>query len=349
MSLISELPSPAVVTKKMFGDEPAWILEQSGVGSILVAERGATLLRWWRPGSEDSLVDGYSDEEEFHSNNGYRNAILAPWSNRIRNGKYKFSQVSYDLGIDRDGNPEALHGIAVDQIFERDAEISDVLSFTTIIEPTKGYPFKVALRVTFSLVKGAENDIRLSLEVAATNLSQDTAPIGLGWHPYLKLPESNNIDGWVLRLPARSHVLVDEKIIPLPGDAAWAGDVAPVTFDTLEGKVLDRAYTDLIPGDDGVTRSFLMDPRTGHSIAIVQAPMEVSVVHVFTGDTLNRDPRKSVAVEPCTHITDAFNRPELANSIGVKPGQTRQFTCDLVYKHLFVDEQYWIRANNKNN
>lgn len=51
------------------------------------------------------------------------------------------------------------------------------------------------------------------------------------------------------------------------------------------------------------------------------------VMRVFTGDTLPRDQRTSVAIEPVEAMTNAFNRPEFASAIEITPGETRRFRC----------------------
>jgi hypothetical protein len=54
---------------------------------------------------------------------------------------------------------------------------------------------------------------------------------------------------------------------------------------------------------------------------------ETGFMHVFTGDTLPRDQRASIAIEPVEVMTNAFNRAEFAAAIPLPPGQTRRFRC----------------------
>jgi aldose 1-epimerase len=49
-------------------------------------------------------------------------------------------------------------------------------------------------------------------------------------------------------------------------------------------------------------------------------------VHVFTGDTLARDRRRSVAIEPVEVPTNAFNDPSQADAIRLEPGRSRTFS-----------------------
>jgi aldose 1-epimerase len=51
------------------------------------------------------------------------------------------------------------------------------------------------------------------------------------------------------------------------------------------------------------------------------------VMLAFTADTVTRDIRRSVALEPMESWSDAFNRPDCADAIRLEPGAERRFTC----------------------
>ncbi|MET0567156.1 MAG: hypothetical protein ABW021_11995, partial [Acidimicrobiia bacterium] len=59
--------------------------------------------------------------------------------------------------------------------------------------------------------------------------------VSFGWHPYLRLAESSRSD-WLLRLPARDHIALDQFGIPT-GDVTYEkaenSSVANRTFDDL--------------------------------------------------------------------------------------------------------------------
>lgn len=330
--MFPNLPALVRISEEKLGQHTIWRMTQNEVGELVVAARGATVLSWRVPGVVTSLLDGYETLAEFEEIEGYRNAVLAPWSNRIRNSQYKFAGKEYDFGPDKDGKREAIHGLICKLNFVRDTSIADELVLRATLLPSEAYPYKLDICVTYMIAKGANQDMQLTMSVEAVNVGEQTAPIALGWHPYVRLPHVTEIDKIQLLVPARSHVLVDKALIPLPGDAAWAGDNCPVVFETLKGKQLDRAYTDLVPDEDGVSRTVLRDPDNGQAMILVQSPLDAAVVHIYTADGLARNNRAVVALEPCTHMTDAFNRPEIANTIGVKPGEKRSLMCDLIYR-----------------
>ena len=96
-------------------------------------------------------------------------------------------------------------------------------------------------------------------------------------------------------------------------DAAAVGDA-----------VLDVAFAHLDRRPDGIIRTRLRDPRTGRTLTVSQ---HGGLMHVFTGDTLDREPRTSVALEPVELMTDAFNRPDCRQAITLEPGARRDFRC----------------------
>jgi aldose 1-epimerase len=298
----------------------------------LVARRGATLIDWRVAdrGGWIQLTDGYTNPAELAGQNGVRNGVMTPFTNRVADGRYAFA------GGDHDLLPQALAGqrliyhgflrkMDMDVAELRGGEAEAAAVFAARIRPDDfpGYPYALDLRVEFSL------DARgIALTLTATNRGSEPAPYAAGWHPYFRLGDAPlaNLD---LTIPASQAIVTDDALIPLPGEAAYAPLLSQPTFDfrqprPLGNQVLDLCYTDLQPSPDGLIRSRLRDPATGHCLTIWQRG---GLTHVFTGDGLARDPRRAVAIEPVEAMTNAFNRPELAEAIRLAPGASRSFTC----------------------
>ncbi|GAA4432549.1 aldose 1-epimerase [Georgenia halophila] len=306
----------------------------------MVARTGATILSWQVPGEDGELVDlsdGYRSGQELNARDGFRNAVLAPWSNRIRDGRYTWRGTEYDVQPGETGVRDGLHGLVSQADFELrgDAGAAEPrLTLVTSIAPDEhaGYPFSVDVTVTYGLETGADGQPTLTVELTATNTGDEDAPAGLGWHPYFRLPGHETIDDLELSVPARTRVIIDEGLIPLPGDAAFetvepAGDIG---LGPVGDAVVDQAFTDLIPGSDGSVTSVIRSPRTGDSLTLRQDPDESRIVHVFTGDILARDRRASMAVEPCSFGADTLNRDPEAMTLA--PGSTRRLRAEVVYR-----------------
>src|SRR5439155_1674760 len=78
--------------------ETVEVLHDKGA-RLSVALRGATLLAWQIPCAAGlfDVVDGYATPDELASQDGVRNGILAPFPNRVRDGRYTFRGNVYDL------------------------------------------------------------------------------------------------------------------------------------------------------------------------------------------------------------------------------------------------------------
>lgn len=325
------------------GSEPVVTASSpDGATRVTVALRGATLLRWQvdRLGRPFDLTDGYRDEAELLAQDGVRNGVLAPFPNRVADARYTFAQDAftdheYDLLPGRTAPRLIYHGFARELPFDlAEAVVSGSaarLTFTAPIRPDRhpGYPFALEFTVSYLITAN-----ELSISTRVTNTGASPAPYAAGWHPYFRLP--GTVDGWTLEVPARTLVRTDDALIPLAGAAAYQPLDAVPAMDfrrprELRGLVIDACFTDLAFADLAATdnhrsdhgaETVLRNPQTGDELRVWQL---AGSMHVFTGDTLARDRRSSIALEPVEVVTDAFNRAECAATLRLGPGETRDF------------------------
>jgi aldose 1-epimerase len=308
---------------KFGGLETLRVSDADTGSTAVIARRGATLLSWL-PGGFPDVIDGYRDEEEFRTQDGVRCGLMAPFSNRIRGARYTFDGQQHDL---MPGVPESerlvYHGFL--RLLDCDVVSVDagdraatVRLATTAIRPGAfpGYPFAVDLEIEYTLTARG-----LTVGLTGQNVGERPAPYGSGWHPYFRLG-AGPVDRLELHVPARATIRADDALIPLDGDRAVADEVPFRTPRLLGDAVLDVAYTDLARDADGVARTVLRDPATGDALTVRQSD---GLMHVFTGDTLARDRRTSIALEPVELMTDAFNRPDCADAVVLAPGAQREF------------------------
>ena len=329
------------VTQGGFGHEPVSIIE--GDGSVVtIAHRGATLLRWLHSTGtvETDLTDGYATADELIEQNGVRNGILAPFPNRIALGRYDFAGSSYDLLPGQSGNDRLIyHGflreLPSNLTYVRTGQDSAELTFTCdSIRPGafEGYPFALDIRVVYEITASS-----IQTTVHVHNVGERAAPYAAGWHPYFRLG-TESIDELELTIPAQSVIRTTADLIPLPGADAH-GLPAIDASDFREARpigeaVLDTCYSDLVADEDGMSRTLLSNPRTGQSLEILQ---EYGHMHVFTGDTLGRDQRRAIALEPVEVITNSFNRAELVEHITLAPDSHRSFRCGVRYRTALAE------------
>ena len=317
----------------MGGLETLRLADSDTGSSAVVARRGTTLLSWDSAIVGGGNIDGYLDEDEFRSQDGVRSGVMAPFSNRIRNGTYRFEGEQHDLlpGVADDGERLIYHGFLREmdcEVVSAEATDTDarVLLATRQIRPGTfpGYPFAVDLEITY-ILRGPG----LTLQITGRNVGDRAAPYSSGWHPYFRVG-THDIDRLELHVPAQTAIRTDDELIPLDGGSAFV----PVTEHdrptfgapaVIGEAVIDAAFTDLVPDPDGVTRTRVRDPETGLGLTIWQRGG--NIMHLFTGDTVAREPRTSIALEPVELMTDAFNRPDCQDALTLLPGAQRDFVC----------------------
>lgn len=316
----------------MLGTQPVVQLDDTVAGRrVRIARRGAALLNLMVREGDGwfDYADGYRDAAEIVGRKGSRFAVMVPFGGRIRDGRYTFDGQPYDLAPGATGDARAVrHGFVRDTLFALDDRVEDehgarVVLTTDAIRPRPGYPFAIDLAVSFAL------DARgLALDVAMRNVGDHAAPCFFGWHPYFRLADAT-VDGWELRIPAHDVIRTSGDLIALPGAAAHvAVDDAPALdfrdADAIGSRILDQGYAYLDADGDGLIRTHLRDPASGRALAVWQ---ERGLLHAFTGDTVSRDPRRAIALEPMEAMADAFSRPEWADAIRLAPGAERHFRC----------------------
>jgi aldose 1-epimerase len=114
---------------------------------------------------------------------------------------------------------------------------------------------------------------------------------------------------------------MDEKLVPLPGEAAYERREDDLIHEPLVGVNYDDAWADLVPDSDGLIRTTLTEPHTGAGVAMWQ---DRGTVLIYTGGSYPV-PRGSIAIEPVESTTDAFNRPDRDAEVRLAPGATRTF------------------------
>jgi len=224
---------------------------------------------------------------------------------------------------------EVIHGLVRRARWELDGVDADgdvaAVTLSTSVSPEEhaGYPFSLVVRMVLRV-----GERWLGAELQARNTGPTAAPVVLGWHPYLALPGHETIDGLGLTVPARARVVVDDALLPLPGDAAYE-KVDGARWETLEGTSLDTSF--LLAPADGVASTWLRSPVTGRAVEVRQRVDQAPVMHVFTADALPGQERQLIALEPVGAIADAFNREEWDERVRLAAGEVRDLSVELVH------------------
>lgn len=285
-----------------------WTISAAGHEAVVVEVGGG--LRTYRHDGVDYL-DGYAEDEICP---GCAGQVLAPWPNRIRDGKYAYGERELQLSLSEPERGVAIHGLVNWVAWDLVEQSTDAVTLGYDLPPTPGYPWPLRLRTRYSV--GVDG---LRAEHEATNTGGEPAPFGLAVHPYLRLPDVS-VDDLVLGLPARSRVQVDSRLLPI-----GVSPVAGTEYDWTSPRRIGDAQLDMCFGDviraDGGGSSVSLTASDGGSGVRIWGDEEFGWWQVFTGDSLTGERhRRSVAVEPMTCPPDAFRSGR--DVITLKPGVT---------------------------
>jgi len=262
---------------------------QLGDVTAQIAQVGASL-RSLRIGGVD-LVPPYPEDSPTPSCSG---VVLAPWPNRVRDGRWDDAGTVRQLAITEPKLGNASHGLLRFTAYEvAQTETAAVLRATIV--PQTGYPYLIETAVTYTLTADGIDVVH-----TLTNRSTGPAPVALGTHPFVTIGDVDPRD-LVLRIPAETAIETDERMLPTgtrPADAtlregARLGDVS-----------LDTGFADLTRGADGIVRHSLTAPD-GRQVTLWQGEgfdyVQVYTTPAYPGQSL------AVAIEPMTAPADALN------------------------------------------
>jgi aldose 1-epimerase len=263
--------------------------------TAVVTESGAALRVLEHEGR--ALLLGFAEDQMASSGRGQ---LLAPWPNRVRDGRYTFAGRELQLPLSEPAHGNASHGLVRWAGWDVEERTDHSVSLVHRLMAQPGYPWTLDLHVLFDLSADG-----LTVTTTATNLSADPAPYAQGAHPYLTTG-TGPVDGWELTLPARTRLLVDDQLIPVGSEDVRDTDLDFRTARPVGGTVLDTAFTGLDRDGEGRAEVLLRDARTGDGVALWMDP-SYGWVQLFTGDGLPGLDRQALAVEPMTAPPDAFN------------------------------------------
>lgn len=233
---------------------------------------------------------------------GYRGATLAPWPNRIVDGRYSFGGVEHRLALTEPARGQALHGLLGWAEFDDRLVLDDRVVLAAVIEPQTGYPFRVEVETEYRIDADG-----LHQTVTAHNLGADAAPWGTGPHPYLVAGPDGRVDDWTLTLPASEVLTVThDRLSPVAVESVT--DHAEWDFRSprpIADVFIDHAFTGLAREGGVAEVRLVTDAGTGVAITFDE---RCPWVQVHTADTpVATTNRIGLAVEPMTCPPDAFN------------------------------------------
>jgi aldose 1-epimerase len=220
---------------------------------------------------------------------------LVPYSNRIAHAKLRFEGRDFELDRNFGDHPHSIHGVGWQRpwrvVAHEEAGALLALDHAANGSEARSWPWPFRATQSFSL-RANERGATLTLKLSVTNTGERAFPFGLGFHPFFPRSPTTALD-----LDAGSYWENDDTLLPirrvgLPPE--WRSELLSVRG----ARGVDNVF------NDWSGRAVLTDPARPFDTGVA-ADHAARFVVVYTppgGDF--------VAVEPVTHMTDAFNRAE---------------------------------------
>lgn len=254
-----------------------------------------------------NLIDGYSSVEETKKHR-FKGVCLAPFPNRIKDGKYEVDGENYQLDCN-DKFDHAMHGFVYNQPMKYELSPSSIELDYDYDGHISGYPFPFQLQIIYRI-----NDNGFEQEIQLTNNGNQSIPFGLGWHPYFS-DLGIGVDHLKMKMPNAKKVIVDERKIP--------------TGEKVDFNQFNELST---IGNLEVDHCFIVNTKETPALELNYPKYDFSLYLWMNTPDTNEDyiqlyipkERNAIAIEPMTCAPDAFN-----NGVGLKtlaPNATYKWT-----------------------
>jgi aldose 1-epimerase len=272
-----------------------WVIAH-GYQQAVITEVGATL-RSYRVG-ERSILAGFGPHEWAKDSQGQ---ILAPWPDRIGDGRYEFRGTAAHVAMDEPEKGNAIHGLVRWRPFVVETQAQNLLAATCRLLPQPDFPFSLELTVEYRLRRDG-----LIITTRAKNIGDQVCPFALGFHPYLGVSDGL-VNTTSLRLPAEERLVLDQRGLPAGPNAPVAG----TEFDFRQSRAigparLDTVFTGFERDEQGFAWAAFEEPATGQGVDLWM-DSNFRYVRCSTGDNRDADTRRrSLAFVPMSAPPDAF-------------------------------------------
>jgi aldose 1-epimerase len=264
-------------------DDTTILRLEHGDASVEISPRlGGTILRFtWRGMPMLRPSDGVPAIPRFAAC-----YPLLPFSNRIADGRLSFGGKDYAIPRTVDYEPLPIHGLAWQRpwhVAKRTADHAILVQAYTPEGQPPAWPFPYAAEQTFKL-----NEDGLHLTLSMRNTGSVPQPAGLGWHPYFP-----RTPGAFVRAGVAQMWVNDDRHLPLRLEAAPAILAAGMPVENTD-------YDNVFRGFRG--NACVAWPERDAAVTL-HAYGSISHLVIFTPPG-----KPHLAVEPVSHMTDAFNR-----------------------------------------
>jgi aldose 1-epimerase len=271
-----------------------------GFATVTVTEVAASLHSFTVDGVD--LVQRYRHDAEPSRGAGI---IMAPWPNRVENGRWLYDGKVQQLDITDTEFSNACHGLLRYAQYRLESRTDYEVTLSARIYPHPGYPFALDTSVRYRLT-----DDGLDVEHTFVNIGAQRAPVAVGSHGYFTIGGVKTTD-LVLTLAAAQVYETDDRMIPTR--AVGVSGPRDLRAGRVVGELeLDDCYTGLTRENERYSAE--LRASDGRAVTIWGDHNFDHFVICTTKAFLNENGIfvDAIAIEPQTAAVNAFN-----NGIGV--------------------------------
>lgn len=215
--------------------------------------------------------------------------IMAPFCNRIADGRFTFDGKTFQIPVTRPEEGMAIHGYARERPWEVVSAGTDhALLRLQFHEPDLPWRFDIEQEITLS-------NTALGVALRMVNRGDQPMPFGFGLHPWFpKLP------GTTLTLANRGAYQQDARNLPIAQTAPREGFQPGAALSLTDIPLIDTCFAGWQP-----PKAEIAMHNDGVAV-ILTASGALDYLHVYVPDN-----RAVFCAEPVSHLPDVLNRPDL--------------------------------------
>jgi aldose 1-epimerase len=217
---------------------------------------------------------------------------LVPYSNRIANAQLSWEGIDYPLARNFGDHPHSIHGVGWQRAWTVGASSARSVTLHLAHDPGRdgadAWPFAFAAHQHFTVDVTAGSAI-LNVRLTIENHSARAFPFGLGWHPFFRKTPATTLRFGAAGAWRNDRTQLPQEHVAIP--PAWRCHTArapPARLDNVFTRWAGEAA--LGGGAGNMVTTLVADTACNHLVVYVP------------------DGPDYLAVEPVTHMTDAFNR-----------------------------------------
>lgn len=283
--------------------------------SAVISTEGAALI--------GLSVDNFNLIEPNTRDGLYAGKILAPWPNRIKDGKYTFNKKDYQLPINEVSKNNSLHGLVANCHWEVILQDQSKVILQHLLNQPDIYPGKLQLQVSYEII---EQGVEIS--VLSENVGDISAPYGVSIHTYLVAGALVKNYELLLQLPSDQFLEVDaERLLPIKLQPVTGANFNFVSLKKISNLFIDHAFK----YSSDYPRSISLLNAEGQGAEVI-FDEQSNWIQIHTADRdLRADSRMAVAIEPMTCPPDAFNSG--IDLVVLEPGKKHEYKLKIKRKN----------------